>query len=113
MRLIKLVTVFIAAGLLAGCGEPRPASVSDGECRVFRAAVVETCGLTQADQDAIDKNVEAGIAACRWRRPEPRTPSCDALRAEIAALQAAKAVEATNSPAAAKNRTIMDLLRQR
>lgn len=113
MRLIPPATVFVLAGLLAGCGDPRPGSVSEGECRVFRAAAVETCGLTQADQDAIDENTEAGIAACRWRRPEPRTPSCDALRAEIAALRTPKPADANGDPPEPRKRTLMDLLRRR
>jgi hypothetical protein len=85
--------------------------VSEGECKVFRAAAVETCGLTQADQDAIDENTEAGVAACRWKRPEPRTPSCADPRIEIAAPRVPKPVDASGNPPAPKKRTIMDLLR--
>jgi hypothetical protein len=61
--------------------------VNEGACRVFRRAAVETCGLTQADQDAIDENTERGVAACRWARPEARVPSCQDLRDEIEQLR--------------------------
>jgi hypothetical protein len=86
MQLIRLVMLCSLAVSLAACGKPLPGSVSGGECKVFRAEIVETCGLTQADQDVIDNNEERGIAACRWARPQARTPTCDDLRAEIKSL---------------------------
>jgi len=45
------------------------------------------CGITVADQAVMDDFIETGVSACRWQRPEPRTPSCTELRAEIAGLR--------------------------
>jgi hypothetical protein len=87
--------------------------VSGGECKVFRQQAVEVCGLTQDDQNAIDENTEAGIAACRWRRPEPRVPSCEDLRAGIAALKAKRPIDANGNPPVKKKRSILDVLRRR
>jgi hypothetical protein len=73
---------------LAACGPKGPASVSGGECHVVRAEIASACGLTTDDQRIIDENAEAGFAACpNWARPQPRTPSCEILRHEIAELR--------------------------
>lgn len=72
---------------LAACGKVGPASVEGGDCRIFKAEIASACGLTQDDQRIIDENAEAGIAACRWERPLPKTPTCEELRAEIAELR--------------------------
>jgi hypothetical protein len=111
MQQIKLALALLSVALLAGCGAPLPASVKGGECRVFRAAIVETCGLTQSDQDIIDENAERGVASCQWQRPAPRAPSCEAIRAEIAALRAS--VSKQVAEAKPKPRTIPELLRWR
>lgn len=63
--------------------------MSRGECKAFKRAAVEVCGLTPADQTFIDETIERGVGACKWRRPQPRTPSCADLRAEIAQLRRA------------------------
>jgi hypothetical protein len=58
---------------MAGCAQnPKPATVIKGECRVFEAPEYAVKGLTRDDQDWIDVNTEAGIAACQWKRPHPR-----------------------------------------
>lgn len=76
---------------------------------MFRQEVAAVCGLTQADQDVIDENAEAGIAACRWQRPLPKTPTCQELRAAIAALRAA----AGSSPPAPKRKGALQRLREK
>lgn len=88
MRSTTLLFVFVSAAFLAGCGDHQVASVKDGECKAFQRSAVEACGLTQADQDFIDDTIETGVSACKWKRPQPRTPSCADLRAEIAGLRA-------------------------
>jgi hypothetical protein len=65
-----------AIGALAltvtACGTLRPASVGGGECRVFERPEYAVFGQTRYDQNWIDSNTEAGVAACRWQRPKPR-----------------------------------------
>lgn len=58
--------------LLTGCAGNLPASVSGGECKIFRAPDFAIMGKTQVDQEWIDDNTEAGIAACKWSRPKKR-----------------------------------------
>lgn len=58
--------------LLAGCASRGPASVAGGECHIFGAPKYVIHGRAQYDQDWIDDNTEAGIAACRWSRPKER-----------------------------------------
>lgn len=57
---------------LMGCAGSLPASVGGGECKVFRAPDYAIRGKAQSDQDWIDDNTEAGIAACKWSRPKIR-----------------------------------------
>lgn len=90
MRQIALLIAFMSAALLAGCGDHPAVTVNDGECKAFRRAAVETCGLTEADQDVIDEQIERGVSACKWKRPQPRTPSCADLRKEISELRKEK-----------------------
>lgn len=64
---------------LAGCaGTPRPASVSEGECRVFTPPKYVVLGKTTYDQDYIDGEIEAGVGGCGFARPLPRPPELDA-----------------------------------
>lgn len=68
------------------------ATVKNGECKAFARAAIEVCGITDTDQAAIDDYIESGVAACRWQRPDPRTPSCADLRADIDQLRNVHAV---------------------
>lgn len=72
--------------------------MSRGECRAFKRAAVEVCGLTAADQAYINETIERGVGACKWQRPQPRTPSCADLRAEIAGLRRASPVKVKAPP---------------
>jgi hypothetical protein len=68
--------------------------------------------LTRADQAMIDENAEAGIAACKWQRPLPKTPTCEEIRAEIAALRA-KAGQAAPLPRPAPKKGIIRRIRDK
>jgi hypothetical protein len=57
---------------MTACGTLRPASVGGGECRVFERPGYAVLGQTRYDQNWIDSNTEAGVAACGWQRPKPR-----------------------------------------
>lgn len=87
MRQTRLALACVLATILAGCGPKGPASVAGGECQIFKAEIVSACGLTSDDQRVIDENAEAGLAACHWTRPQPRAPSCEQMRHEIAELR--------------------------
>lgn len=87
----NIALLFVLAVLLAACGDKPVASVKNGECKAFQRAAVEACGLTLEDQDVLDDYVETGVSACKWKRPQPRTPSCADLRMEIAELRQFKA----------------------
>jgi hypothetical protein len=42
---------------------------------VFERPDYAVLGQTRYDQNWIDSNTEAGVAACGWQRPEPRPPA--------------------------------------
>ncbi len=71
---------------LAGCGGNQVASVKGGECKAFKRAAQEVCGITVQDQYIMDVYIATGVSACGWARPAARTPSCQQLRDEIAQL---------------------------
>src|SRR5436190_12603563 len=58
---------------LAGCSVTtnRPASVA-GECKIFSAPAIWPEGKERSDQRWIDRNVEAGVASCEWKRPKQK-----------------------------------------
>ena len=72
MQLVRLAPIGVLALTVAACGTLRPASVGGGECRVFERPEYAVLGQTRYDQNWIDSNTEAGVAACGWRRPKPR-----------------------------------------
>ncbi len=72
MRLVRLAPIGALALTMAACGTLRPASVGGGECRVFERPEYAVLGQTRYDQNWIDSNTEAGVAACGWQRPKPR-----------------------------------------
>ena len=72
MRLVQLAPIGALALTVAACGTLRPASVGGGECRVFERPDYAVLGQTRYDQNWIDSNTEAGVAACGWQRPKPR-----------------------------------------
>jgi hypothetical protein len=72
MRLVRLAPIGALALIMTACGTLRPASVGGGECRVFERPEYSVLGQTRYDQNWIDSNTEAGVAACGWQRPKPR-----------------------------------------
>jgi hypothetical protein len=72
MRLVRLAPIGALALTVTACGTLRPASVGGGECRVFERPEYAVLGQTRYDQNWIDSNTEAGVAACGWRRPKQR-----------------------------------------
>ncbi len=72
MRLVRLAPIGALALTMAACGTLRPASVVGGECRVFERPEYVVLGQTRYDQNWINSNTEAGVAACGWQRPKPR-----------------------------------------
>ena len=77
MRLVRLAPIGALALTVAACGTLRPASVVGGECRVFERPEYAVFGRTRYDQNWIDSNTEAGVAACGWQRPKPRPQGLD------------------------------------
>jgi hypothetical protein len=72
MRLVRLAPIGALALTVTACGTLRPASVASGECRVFERPDYVVLGQSRYDQNWIDSNTEAGVAACGWQRPKPR-----------------------------------------
>jgi hypothetical protein len=71
--------------VIAGCsGIPLPASVRDGECKVFERPEFVVRGAKRYDQNWIDGNIEAGVGGCNWARPKPRPASFDAAGNTVA-----------------------------
>src|SRR5690349_20819745 len=72
-RSLLVATVAALGTLMAGCASSNlPASVKGGECYIFQAPDYAIRGKRQVDQNWIDDNTEAGIAACNWHRPKKR-----------------------------------------
>jgi hypothetical protein len=47
------------------------------KCRDFEPPEYAVLGQTRHDQNWIDSNTEAGVAACGWQRPKPRPQGLD------------------------------------
>ena len=80
MQLKQLVALSVLALTMAACGTSKPASVSGGECRVFERPQYVVLGRTSYDQNWIDGNTEAGVAACGWDRPAKRPETLQQAR---------------------------------
>ena len=72
MRLVRLAPIGALALTVTVCGMLRRASVGGGECRVFERPEYVVLAQTPYDQNWIDSNTEAGVAACGWQRPKSR-----------------------------------------
>jgi hypothetical protein len=68
----ELTPIGALALTVTACGTLRPASVGGGECQVFEQPEYAVLGQSRYDQNWIDSNTEAGVAACGWQRPKPR-----------------------------------------
>jgi len=68
--IIRIGMLLTAGVVLAGCGETiRPATVYQGECRLFDDPGFRVRGLTTADKRWIATTQEKGIQVCGWQRP--------------------------------------------
>ncbi len=66
MRIILLMAVCLA---LSGCAGSMPASVSGGECKVFKDPGFAVRGKRLKDNQWIGRTQEVGIGVCGWKRP--------------------------------------------
>lgn len=74
----RLSVIMLLAPALAGCDMQTFKSSVAGTCPAFEAPAYVVKGQRQYDQDWIDGNVEAGIGACNWARPQPRPAAIEA-----------------------------------
>mgnify|MGYP001570904152 CR=1 FL=1 len=74
MRAIILAIALALGGCASG---DKLGSIAGGESKVFTAPSYVVLGKTQYDQDWIDGNVVAGVAAFNWPLPKPRPASFD------------------------------------
>lgn len=66
---MKPIIAIALLTLLTGCASQMPASVSGGECRVFKDPGFAVRGKRLKDAQWIGQTQEAGIEVCGWRRP--------------------------------------------
>lgn len=66
--LMKLVAMSMTVMLVAGCGTVTPASVANGECKVFRDNLLGVEATTPDGERRLSGHYEAGIAAGCWTR---------------------------------------------
>jgi hypothetical protein len=59
----------------AGFRKFGPASIREGECKVFVPPEFVIEGKTPQDQHWINLTIESGVAGCGWQRPKPKEPS--------------------------------------
>ncbi len=67
----KLITIVILAitTTLGGCASMAPASVQNGECKIFRDPGFAVRGRTLRDSQWVGRTQETGIGVCGWKRP--------------------------------------------
>lgn len=85
--MIKVFVIVAAAGLLAGCASNRPASIYQGECRVFSDPGFRVRGRELRDDRWISQTQEQGISVCGWKRPLPTSRAavnCTQVREVVA-----------------------------
>lgn len=61
--------IFCGALLLTGCAGWKPASVEEGECKVFDDPGFAVQGKRLKDKQWIGRTQEKGITVCDWKRP--------------------------------------------
>jgi hypothetical protein len=71
--------IVLAAGLLlAGCPQHMDIrTIAGSECKVMERPPYEVRGVAVYDQRWIDRQIEGGVGACKWPRPEARPPEID------------------------------------
>ena len=72
MRSFRLIILLsLLAPLLGGCWwNDKPASVINGECKIFDDPGFAVRGKRLKDNQWIGKTQEAGIEVCGWHRPK-------------------------------------------
>jgi hypothetical protein len=66
---MRIVLAIFAAAFMAGCAGQTPASVENGECKVFSDPGFAVQGKRLKDKQWIGKTQEQGISVCGWKRP--------------------------------------------
>lgn len=79
MRPLAVAIVSLLALPAGGCFDKnnKPATVINGECRLFERAEYAYKGKTRHDQLYIDKQIEAGVRGCGYERPKARPAAWD------------------------------------
>lgn len=65
----RFVLVCLTGMLLSGCASFAPASLQNGECRIFRDPGFAVRGKRLQDSQWIGRTQEVGIGVCGWKRP--------------------------------------------
>jgi uncharacterized protein YceK len=65
----NILIAAVAATILSGCASIGPASVRNGECRVFHDPGFAVRGKRLQDAQWIGRTQETGIKVCGWKRP--------------------------------------------
>ena len=82
-RLLAAGLIIALGFVLMSCATPvTPASVYQGECRVFTDPGFRVKGLTTKDNRWIATTQEKGIQVCRWQRP-PSMPDPTPVKADV------------------------------
>lgn len=63
-----LALALLTVGLAACGGTVKPASVSGGECKIFRANTKPVKGADAYTEEFLDDTIEAGVVGCGWKR---------------------------------------------
>lgn len=90
LRRLTPVALLVASGIpLAGCvtngGFGTFTGPQGGVCDAFPRPQYQVLGKTDFDQQWADRVTEAGVAGCKWERPELRPAILDAPVAAVPA----------------------------
>lgn len=64
-----IASLILIGFLLGGCASMAPASVQNGECKVFHDPGFAVRGKRLKDAQWIGRTQETGIDVCGWKRP--------------------------------------------
>ncbi len=89
--MMRLAAALLLAAIVGGCDwKTFPTSIEGGECKVMTRPPYVVQGKAAYDQNWIDNEIEGGVGACGWKRPEPRPASIDAAPVRKPAVAPAK-----------------------
>ena len=84
--LMRVLPVAALGTLLAGCAtDGQFATLSKGACEAFPRPQYQIKGKTSYDQKWSDEVTEAGVAGCKWQRPDRRPAELDAPKMPVKA----------------------------